>query len=112
VFSPVTTPRQDGIHVDLNLAYTASESPDMCRVPNMFAGFATDATRALFDEIPSAHKVFNEMSDAHIMFTDEDGTIFMNDMISDGIVGAGGEDVQADEDEIEEIIDVCFACSS
>jgi hypothetical protein len=32
-FSPVTTPRSDGVHVDLNLDYTTSESPDMRRVP-------------------------------------------------------------------------------
>jgi hypothetical protein len=32
VFSPVIAPRQDGVHVDLNQSYTASESPDMRRV--------------------------------------------------------------------------------
>jgi hypothetical protein len=50
VFSPVTAPRLDGVHVDLNLDYTASELPDMRRVPNMFASSTPDATRTLFDE--------------------------------------------------------------
>jgi hypothetical protein len=75
VFSPMTAPRQDGAHnVDLNLAYTASESPDMRRVPNMFAGSAPDATRAMFDELPGAHEVFGKVPDAHMMFTEEEGT--------------------------------------
>jgi hypothetical protein len=68
VFSPVTAPRQDGVHnVDLNLSYTASELPDMCHVPNMFVGSTPDATRALFDEMPGAHEVFGEMPGAHMM---------------------------------------------
>jgi hypothetical protein len=108
VFSPVTTPRQDRVHVDLNLAYTASESPDMRHVPNMFASSTTDATRALFDEMPGAHEVFGEMPGAHMMFTDEEVTTFMNDMFNGGIIDAGGEDVQVDEDEIEETIAVVY----
>jgi hypothetical protein len=72
VFSPVTAPRQDEVYnVDLNLVYTMSESPDMRRVPNMFAGSTPDATRALFDEMPGARKMFGEMPVAHLMFTEE-----------------------------------------
>jgi hypothetical protein len=71
VFLPVTAPRQDSVHnVNLNLTYTASESPDMRRVPNMFAGSASDATHALFNEMPGAHEVFGEMPGAHLMFTE------------------------------------------
>jgi hypothetical protein len=46
VFSPVTTPQQDGVHVDLNLSYTVSESPDMRCIPNMFADTSSNTTRA------------------------------------------------------------------
>jgi hypothetical protein len=81
VSSPVIAPRQDGVHVKINLAYTASESPDMPRIPNMFTGSATDATHALFDEMLGAHEVFGEMPSAHMMFTEEEGTTYMNDMI-------------------------------
>jgi hypothetical protein len=109
VFSPVTTPRQDGTHVDLNLDYTASESLGMRCVPNMFAGSTPDATRALFDETPGAHKVFGKMPGAHMMFTDEEGTTYMNDLIEGGVPGMGGEDVQADDDEIKETIEVVDA---
>jgi hypothetical protein len=31
VFLPVTAPRPDGVHVDLNVDYTASESPNLRR---------------------------------------------------------------------------------
>jgi hypothetical protein len=34
VFSPVTAPRPDGVHVDLNVDYTASELPDLRRAPS------------------------------------------------------------------------------
>jgi hypothetical protein len=53
--------------------------------------------------------VFDEMPGAHMMFTEEEGTTFMNDMIGSGDTSAGGADVQADEDEIEETIEVVDA---
>jgi hypothetical protein len=74
VFSPMTAPRPDGVHVDLNVDYTASESPDMRRAPNMFAGSTPDATRSLFDEMPGDDEVFGKIPGAHLMFTDEEGT--------------------------------------
>jgi hypothetical protein len=89
VFSLVTAPRQDGVHVNLNLSYTASESSAMRRIPNIFVDTSSDATRALLDKMPGAHEVFSEMSGAHMMFTDEEGTDIMNDMIGGGHVGAG-----------------------
>jgi hypothetical protein len=85
VFSPVTAPRPDGVHVDLNVDYTASESSDMCHAPNMFASSTPDATRSLFYEMPDDHKVFGEMPGAHMMFTDEEGTAYMSDLISGGV---------------------------
>jgi hypothetical protein len=109
VFSPVTAPRQDRVHVDLNLDYIASESPDMRSIPNMFAGSTPDATHAMFDKMPGAHKLFGEMAGAHIMFTEEEGTTYMNDSTSGNVAGVGGEDAQADGDEIEETIDVVDA---
>jgi hypothetical protein len=41
----VTASRQDGfhVHVDLNLSYTASMSPDMRRILNMFIGSSSNA---------------------------------------------------------------------
>jgi hypothetical protein len=48
-FSLVTAARQDGIHVDLNLSYTAFASSDMRHVPNKLVGSSSDATHALFD---------------------------------------------------------------
>jgi hypothetical protein len=74
VFSPVTAPRPDGVHVDLNVDYTVSELSDMRRSPNMFASAMPDATRSLFDEMPGDHEMFNEMPGAHMMFNDEEGT--------------------------------------
>jgi hypothetical protein len=64
VFSPVIAPRPDGVHVDLNVDYTASESPDMRHAPNMLTGSTPNATRSLFDGIPGDHKVFGEMPGA------------------------------------------------
>jgi hypothetical protein len=98
MFSPMTAPRHNGVHVDLNLSYTASELPDMHRVPNMFAGSSSDATRALFDQMPGAHEVFGEMFGTHMMFIEEEGTAYMNDMIGSGDAGVGGMDVQAEEE--------------
>jgi hypothetical protein len=106
VFSPVTASRQDGVHVDLNLDYTASESPNMRRVPNMFGGSTPDATRTLFDKMLDDHEVFGEMPGAHMMFTDKEGTAYMTDLIGGGVGGVGVEDTQADGDEIEETIEV------
>jgi hypothetical protein len=45
--SSVTVPREHGDHLDLNLSYAAP--PAMSRVPNMFVGSSSDATRNLFD---------------------------------------------------------------
>jgi hypothetical protein len=106
MFSPVTAPRPDGVHVDLNVDYTASESPDMRRAPNMFSGSTSDATRSLFDEMPGDDEVFGEMPGAHLMFTDEDGTAYMSDLFSGGVPGEGFQDAQAEGDEIEETIEV------
>jgi hypothetical protein len=75
----------------------------------MFAGSSSDATRNLFDTMPGAHEVFGEMPGAHRMFTDEEGADIMNDMIGGGHTGAGAADVDAGEDEIEEIIEVVAA---
>jgi hypothetical protein len=75
----------------------------------MFAGSALDATHGLFDEMPSAHEVFSKMPGAHMMFTEEEGTTYMNDLIGGDIAGVGGEYVQADDDEIEETIEVANA---
>jgi hypothetical protein len=91
VFSLVIAAGQDGVHVDINLSYTASVSPDMRCIPNMFAGSSSDAIRALFDEMPGAHKVFGEMSGVHSMFTDEEGADIMNEMIGGGHAGAGAQ---------------------
>jgi hypothetical protein len=96
VFSPMTEAHQDGVHVDLNLSYTTSASLDMCRVPNMFASSSSDATRALFETMPGAHR----------MFTDEEGADIMNEMIGGGHTSVGAADVDAGEDEIEETIEV------
>jgi hypothetical protein len=41
-----------------------------------------------------------------MMFTEEEGTTYMNDLIGGGVTGMGGEYVQADDDEIEETIEV------
>jgi hypothetical protein len=110
VFSPVIAPRQDGAHnVDLNLAYTVTESSNMRYVPNLLAGSAPDATCALFDEMPGAHKVFGEMPGAHLMFTEEEGTTYMNDLIRGDVTGVGSEDAQAYDNEIEETIEVVDA---
>jgi hypothetical protein len=91
VFSSVTAPRPDRVHVDLNLDfdYTVSESPDMHRVPNMFVGAHPDATRTLFDEMPGDDEVFGEMPGAHLRFTDEEGMTYMSDLISGGVPGVG-----------------------
>jgi hypothetical protein len=75
----------------------------------MFVGSSSDATCALFNEMPGAHEVFGEMPGAHMMCTEEEGTTFMNDMIGGGDAGVGGADVEADEDEIEETIEVVDA---
>jgi hypothetical protein len=104
VFSLVTAPRQHD--VDLNLAYTVSELPDMRCVPNMFTGSTSDTTHTLFDEMPGAHKVFSKIPGAHMMFTKEEGTTYMNDLIGGGVAGVEGEDFQANDDEIEETIEV------
>jgi hypothetical protein len=106
VFSPVTSPRPDGVHVDLNVDYIVSESPDMRRAPNMFAGATPDATRSLFDEIPGDHEVFGEMPGAHMMFNDEEGTAYM---FSGGIPDEGFQDGQAEGDKMEETIEVVDA---
>jgi hypothetical protein len=106
VFSPVTAPRPDGVHVDLNLDYTASESPDMRHVPNMFAGSTPDATLTLFDKMAGDDEVFGEMLGAHMMFTEEEGTAYMSDLIGGGVPGVGFEDAQANGNEIEETIEV------
>jgi hypothetical protein len=103
VFSSVTAPRLDGVHVDLNIDYTASESPDMRRAPNMFAGATPDATRSIFDEMPGDHEVFGEMPGAHMMFNNEEGTAYM---FSGGVPGEGFQDGQAEGDEMEETIEV------
>jgi hypothetical protein len=71
VFSQVTVPRPDRVHVDLNVDYTASESSDKRRAPNMFTGSIPDATHSPFDEMPGDHEVFGEMPGSHMMFTDE-----------------------------------------
>jgi hypothetical protein len=109
VFSLVTAASQDAIHVDLNLSYIASVSPDMRCVPNMFVGSSFDAIGALFDTMPDAHEVFGEMPSAHRMFTDEEGADIMNEMIGGGDAGAGATDDDAGEDEIEETIEVMDA---
>lgn len=106
LFSPGTTPWPDRVHIELNVDYTASESPDMRHAPNMFAGSTPDATRSLFDEMPNDHEVFGEMPDAHLMFTDEEGTSYMSDLINGDILGEGFQDAQAEGDEIEETIEV------
>jgi hypothetical protein len=106
VFSPVIAARQDGVQVDLNLSYTTSTSPDMRRIPNMFAGSSSDATHALFDGMPDAHEVFSELPGAHRMFTDEEGADIMNDMIGGSRTGAGAANDDVGEDEIEETIEV------
>jgi hypothetical protein len=74
----------------------------------VLAGDSTpaNATRTLFDKMPDAHEVFGEMPGAHMMFTEEEGTTYMNDLIGGGVAGVGGEDVQANDDEIEETIEV------
>jgi hypothetical protein len=103
VFSPVAAP------LNLNLDYIASESPDMRRVPNMFAGSTSDTTRTLFGEMPRGDEVFGEMPGAHMMFTDEEGTAYMSDLISGGVPGMGFQDAQAVGDEVEETIEVVDA---
>jgi hypothetical protein len=92
----MTAAHQDGVHVDLNLSYTASASSNMRRVPNMFAGSSSDATRALFETMPDAHR----------LFTDEEGANIMNEMIGGGHTSVGSADVDAGEDAIEETIEV------
>jgi hypothetical protein len=109
VFSLVTTPRPDRVHVDVNVDYTASESPDMRRAPNMFTGSTPDATRSLFDEMPGDHEVFGEMPGAHLMFTDKEDTAYMSDLINGGVPSKGFQDAQAEGDEIEETIEVVDA---
>jgi hypothetical protein len=101
VFSSVTSPRPDGVHVDLNVDYTASESPDMHHARNMFASATPDATRSLFDEMPGDHDVFGEMPGAHMMFNDEEGTAYM---FGSGVPDEGFG--QAEGDEMEETIEV------
>jgi hypothetical protein len=56
--------------------------------------------------MPSAHEVFGEMPGAHLMFIEEEGTTYMHDLIGGGGTGVGGEDAQADNNEIEETIEV------
>jgi hypothetical protein len=63
----------------------------------------------LFDEMPGAHKVFREILDTHMMFTDEEGADIMDDMIGGGHAGTEDADVDAGEDEIEETIEVMDA---
>jgi hypothetical protein len=96
----------DRVHVDLNVDYTAFKSPDMRRAPNMFAGSIPDATGSLFNEMPGDHEVFGKMPGAHLMFTDEEGTAYISNLISGGILGKGFQDAQAEGEEIEEIIEV------
>jgi hypothetical protein len=106
LFSPVTAPRPDGVHVDLNVDYTASEPPDMRCTPNMFAGATSDATHSLFDEMPDDHEVFGEMPGTYMMFNDEEGTAYM---FSSGVPGEGSQDGQAEGDEMQETIEVVVA---
>jgi hypothetical protein len=47
----------------------------------LLAGATSDATHALFDEMPDAHEVFGKMPGAHMMFTNEEGAEIMNYMI-------------------------------
>jgi hypothetical protein len=74
IFSPLTTACQDGIHVDLNLSYTAYASPDMCRVLKMFVDSSDDDTRKLFDNMPGVHEMSGEIPGTHRMFTDSSQT--------------------------------------
>jgi hypothetical protein len=99
VFSPMIAAQQYGAHVDLNLSYTTSASPDMRRVPNMFVSSSSDATRALFETMPDAHR----------MFTNEEGADIMNEMIGGVHTSVGAADVDAGEDEIEDTIEVVDA---
>jgi hypothetical protein len=75
----------------------------------MFASSSSDATRALFDGMPNAHEVFGETADTRRMLTAEEDADIMNEMIGGGHTGAGAADVDAGEDEIEEIIEVVDA---
>jgi hypothetical protein len=84
VFSPVAAPHPDRVHVNLNLDYTASEYLDMRRIPNMFTGSTPDAASTLFDEMPGNDEVFGEIPGVHIMFIDEEGMAYMNDLIGGG----------------------------
>jgi hypothetical protein len=59
--------------------------------------------------MPGDHEVFSEMPGAHLMFTNEEGTAYMSDLISSGVPGEGFQDAQAEGDEIEEIIEVVDA---
>jgi hypothetical protein len=71
----------------------------------MFTGSSSGATRNLFDTMPGAQEVFGEMSGAHMIFTDEEGTTIMNDMIGGGHTGARAVEVEASEDKIREIVE-------
>jgi hypothetical protein len=59
--------------------------------------------------MPDAHEVFSEMLGAHMMFTEEEGTDILNDMIGSGHPSTGDAGVEANEDEIEETIEVVDA---